>query len=280
MSVSPDRLVAAEDLGAPESYGFAGGEAVVFSARCPGKEGANEDAVSAFGVGAARGLLAVADGMGGGAAGERASRIALECLRDAAVAVEGEDSLRASVLDVFEEANRRILELGVGAATTLCVAEIDGGGLRLYHVGDSGALVIGQRGKLKLQTIAHSPVGYAVESGLLDESEALHHDERHIVSNMLGTTDMRIEVGSRLELAERDTVLLASDGLFDNLSLSEIVEGLRSGPLEVLAARLVERCRTRMREPKEGQPSKPDDLGFVLFRRRGARDGVGRRRRE
>jgi len=134
-------------------------------------------------------------------------------------------------------------------------------------VGDSAILVVGQRGKLKLQTLSHSPVGYAVESGLLDADEALHHEERHIVSNMVGAPDMRIEVGSALALAPRDTVLLATDGLMDNLGLAEIVEIVRRGPLERAARRLAELCDERMRRPLEGQPSKPDDVTFVLFRR-------------
>ena len=78
-------------------------------------------------------------------------------------------------------------------------------------------LAIGQKGKIKLQTISHSPVGLAVESGHLDESEAMHHEQRHVVSNVVGDQTMRIEVGAKLMLAPRDTVLLSTDGLFDNL---------------------------------------------------------------
>ena len=121
-------------------------------------------------------------------------------------------SLRAAILDGLERANQRVLELGIGAATTLAVAEIAGTTLRPYHVGDSSILVVGQRGKMKLQTMLHSPTGYAVEAGLLDEADALHHEERHLISNMVGAVDMRIEVGSAIRLALRDTVLLATDG--------------------------------------------------------------------
>ena len=127
-------------------------------------------------------------------------------------------------------------------------------------------LVVGQRGKIKLQTVSHSPVGYAVEAGVLDEKEALHHEDRHLVSNMLGLADMRIEVGSIVELAPRDTLLLASDGLFDNLHLDEIVDRVRKGPLTQVVQHLASDAAQRMTIPREGQPSKTDDLTFVAFR--------------
>ena len=64
--------------------------------------------------------------------------------------------------------------------------------------------------------------------------------------NVIGSPDMRVEVGPALELAARDTVLLASDGLFDNLFIDEIVDSIRVGPLAEAADRLVERVRKRM----------------------------------
>jgi serine/threonine protein phosphatase PrpC len=128
--------------------------------------------------------------------------------------------------------------------------------------------VTGQRGRIKWQTIPHSPVGYAVEAGLLDAGEALHHEDLHIVSNLLGAKEMRIELGATLTLARRDTVVLASDGLSDNLHLGEIVERLRMGPLIRSADAVAELGRKRMQAPSEGSPSKPDDLTFIALRRR------------
>ena len=245
---------------------FAGGQVVVFSAESPDRDTGNEDAAAVLGTGSRQGVLAVADGLGGRPGGSAASALALRHLARAVSAGESETGSRSAILDGIEQANQAILELGVGAATTLSVAEIDGGGLRSYQVGDSAILVVGQRGRIKLQTLSHSPVGYAVESGLMDESEALHHEARHFVSNMVGSQDMRIEVGSVLRLAPRDTVLLATDGLLDNLSLAEIVEIVRAGPLADAAAELARQCERRMRQPRSGEPSKPDDLTFLLYR--------------
>lgn len=265
-AVQRQRVIAGEDLAKPELIDLASGRAALYSSRSPDKDSGNEDAIGVFAVDGSRVLLAVADGMGGAAAGARASAEALGSVQRSVCPRDGEETPRPPVLDAFDDANRRVLGLGVGAATTLCLAEVEGDQLRLYNVGDSAALLVGQRGKLKLQTIAHSPVGYALESGLLDETEALHHDERHVVSNVIGSRDMRIDVGSPMRLAPRDTVLLGSDGLFDNISLDEIIACIRCGPLDEAAQRLLEISIQRMRSPAEGEPSKPDDLSFVLYR--------------
>ena len=256
------------DMPQGEILPLSGGNVAVFSARCRGKETPNEDAAAVIHVNGEAGILVVADGLGGSPAGEQASCLAIRELIASIREAPGDDpSLRAAILNGIENANRAVSELGVGAATTLAVAEIRQGSVRPYHVGDSMVLVTGQRGKIKLQTISHSPVGYALESGLLDETEAMHHAQRHVVSNVIGTPDMRIEVGSTIEMARYDTLLLASDGLFDNLHTEEIVQRIRKGPLKRAMRTLVDDCRLRMNSPKEGQPSKADDLTFVAFRR-------------
>ena len=154
----------------------------------------------------------------------------------------------------------------MGAGTTLAVVELDGRTVRPYHVGDSMILVVGGRGKIKLQTVPHSPVGYGVEAGLLDEREAMHHESRHVVSNVIGSSEMHIAVGPPIKLAPRDTVLLASDGLFDNLYSTRIAESVRKGKLQAAVQRLICASQQRMTGDQDGQPSKPDDLTFIAFR--------------
>jgi serine/threonine protein phosphatase PrpC len=138
--------------------------------------------------------------------------------------------------------------------------------MRSYHAGDSIIMLVGQRGKLKFQSVSHSPVGYAVEAGLLDETEAVHHEQRNIVSNVLGTPEMRVEVGPAIQLSPRDTLLLASDGLSDNLYVDEIVERIRSGPIAPAADALVRKGRERMENPHLDRPCHPDDLSVILYR--------------
>lgn len=261
-------LIDGTDMDEPLLLPFAGGHLSYFTQRAPDKSGANEDALGLIPWGADGGVLAVCDGLGGQPAGKQASLLALQCLAERVVATPTDRAggLREAILDGIEQANRNIAALGVGAATTLALVEIHGRSVRSYHVGDSMILVTGQRGRIKLQTVSHSPVGYAVESGFLDAAAAMHHEERHLISNALGAPSMRIEIGSRIELAPRDTVLLASDGLFDNLHLPEIVEWMRCGPVKTGAKRLRSEAVERMRGLRPALPSKPDDLSFILFR--------------
>jgi serine/threonine protein phosphatase PrpC len=211
----------------------------------------------------------LADGAGGQPAGDRASETAVRTLGQTVqrAVLEGA-ALREAILRGFDAANAAVLELAVGAGTTLIVIEVDGAQVRTYHAGDSRALVCGQKGRLKLLTAAHSPVGHAVQAGILEEDEALHHEELHLISNIIGSDDMRVEMGAPLELAENDTVVVASDGVFDNLGPEEIVEHVRKGPLTEATENLIARIARRMAGEDEGAPSKPDDVSVVAIRRR------------
>ncbi|MEQ8231158.1 MAG: protein phosphatase 2C domain-containing protein [Gammaproteobacteria bacterium] len=238
----------------------------VYTRRSPERDDDNQDALLVLEHGDGTLVAAVADGAGGYPDGGAASARALEALACACRA-GAELPARAAILNGFEAAHAAIKAQGGGAATTLAVIELNGATLRTYHAGDSGIVVCGQRGRLRLQSVSHSPTGYAVEAGLLDAAEALHHEDRHMVSNLLGLEPMSVEIGSPIEMAVHDTALIASDGLYDNLYLAEIIEIMRKGPLDEACAALAERARSRMLEIAPGAPCKPDDLGLVLVRR-------------
>ena len=249
------------------AYRFAGGRVALFSLKSPERESANQDSAALIPCADDSGVLMVADGVGGYAGGAQASRLAVEAMAEAVKdGVAAESNLRAAVLNGIELANQRVRDLGTGAATTIAVVLIQEGHMRSFHVGDSDILVVGGLGKMKHRTLSHGPVGYALEAGLMDEGEAMSHAQRNEVSNIVGIPDMRIEIGPKIRLAERDTVLLGSDGLYDNLFEEEIVERVRKGPLEKCAAAIVSTCRRRMEKPHRGEPHKPDDLAFILFR--------------
>jgi serine/threonine protein phosphatase PrpC len=267
LSQDGTRLFVHQDMAEGALFRIGPGLAAVYSSRCPGKETVNEDAAALIPCGENACVLVVADGVGGGRAGGEASSRAVKALKKAVdKGLQDGVALRGAILDGFDDANRTVLDLGLGAATTLTVVEIEGARMRPYHVGDSPVLVVGQKGKIKLQSIAHSPVGYGLEGGFIDEKEALHHDQRHLVSNVIGTEDMHIEVGPALALGSRDTVIMASDGLVDNLETREIVDCVRKGPLEKAASVLARQAASRMLRSGSDTPSKPDDLTFILFR--------------
>ncbi|NNF51836.1 MAG: SpoIIE family protein phosphatase [Gammaproteobacteria bacterium] len=239
-----------------------------FSARSPHKQTDNEDSALAMSYGENGVILAVADGAGGLPAGRKASNTLIETfiemLPDAAQAAM---PMRVAIISAIEESNRRIQEFSNGSATTLTVAGIEGDELRHYQIGDSVAYLVGQRGKLKTQTMQHSPVGFAVEAGLMDEKEAMTHEDRHYVSNFVGIAGMRIEVGSAIRISARDTILVASDGLADNLHIGEIIDIARAGPLGQCAEELGEASLARMTMPAANSPSKADDLTVLIARR-------------
>ncbi|MGI9272655.1 MAG: PP2C family protein-serine/threonine phosphatase [Woeseiaceae bacterium] len=246
----------------------AGGQLVAFSAPSPDRTTENEDAVAVVPYGPQAAVFVVADGAGGLPAGSLASQTAVRTLvAQLEAASEETIMLRTAILDGIEAANAAVLNLGNGAATTFTVITIDGLTARAYQIGDSEALVVGQRGLIRLQTPVHSPTGQAVEAGFLKEREALHHHERHLVSNFLGTPNMRIDIGAEIKLQPRDTVVLASDGLMDNVLIAEIIERVRKGPLDKAADAVVALARRRMGGTASEQPSKPDDLSVVLFRK-------------
>lgn len=250
-----------------------GGSLIAFTSKSPDKESENEDTVAVIPWGPQAVVLVVADGAGGLPAGKRASLTAVTTLaKSLQVAVEKTMLLRTAVLNGIEAANDAVRDLGNGSATTLTVMTIEGRAARSYQIGDSEALVTGQRGLIKLQTTAHSPTGFAVEAGFLDQREALHHAERHLVSNFLGMSDMTIDVGTEIVLSRHDTVILASDGLTDNVHIDEIVELTRKGPLDAAADVVIAKAAERMAHFRNGQPSKPDDLSLILFRKPSARD--------
>jgi serine/threonine protein phosphatase PrpC len=243
------------------------GTIAIVIAACAEKSGANEDSAALIPINGDCLILAIADGVGGAPAARKAANTAVETLRESLRDVEDEDArVRTTVLDGIELANRNLLDAGTGSATTLVIADIRDQQVRTYHVGDSAAWLVGQRGVIKMQTTPHSPVGFAVEAGLIHEDDALNHKDLHVISNVMGSNDMRIEIGPRLPIAARDTLLLASDGLFDNVLPDEIIEIMRKGPVTDAARALWTLARSRMDGNDTDKPSKPDDFSAILFR--------------
>ena len=175
----------------------------------------NEDAVR---VDAGAGLLVVADGMGGHAAGEVASRIAVEAV-EAAVAHEGRP-LAEAVYAAHGAVVRAAAEgHGASGMGTTCVAcRLQAGELEVAWVGDSRAYLF-RSGSLRPLSRDHSYVQGLVDAGLVDAAEAAWHPERHVLARCIGSGGLaREEVDTRaLAVEHGDRVLLCSDGLTGEL---------------------------------------------------------------
>ncbi len=258
----------------PQVFEFLDGQLGVFSTPRKGRTTPNEDAAAVLPWDEDSGVLVVADGVGGHSDGEVAARLAVTAMtRSIQESQQTGGLLRSAIINGFELANEEVRSLATGAGTTLAVVELSSGMARPYHAGDSIILIVGSRGRVKLETTSHSPVGFGLEAGLLDEDEAMEHEDRHVVLNVVGSDSMRIDIGSAVKLAELDTVLLASDGLTDNMMLDDIVNVARKDRLSRSLNQLVQHSRTQM-EGADG-PSKPDDLTIVMYRPRRPRARAG-----
>ncbi len=243
------------------------GDVAIVCRKCPGKTDPNDDSAAVIYLSNDSAVLVVADGVGGGPQGHKASAIAIETVIEHVSGAHAVDDLRVPILDAIEAANRDVLELGVGAATTIAVVQVQNGLCRAYNVGDSMTMLVGQRGRVKWKSMAHSPVGYAVESGMLDELSAMTHDDRHVISNYVGSQNMHIEIGPKQMLSRRDTIIVGSDGLFDNVHLDEIVQLARTGKPVDRVDSLARLATNRMHGSDSSLPGKPDDLTILLYTR-------------
>lgn len=166
------------------------------------------------------GVWVVADGLGGHAAGEVASRLATEVVRGLAdAAPEGPDDVVACV----REANARICraqeedptQAGMGTTLTGLVLTRDDR-LVVVNVGDSRVYrVLGR--EIEQVTTDHSEVQQLVEAGLLDPADIPHHPLRHVITRSLGIAD-EVEPDTRvLPLVAGERFVVCSDGLSGEL---------------------------------------------------------------
>lgn len=255
----------------PRLHETPGYELAYFTTACPTTDEINEDSIAFFDISESRIVLAVADGAGGYPTGEEASHCLVSMVGEKLESVDKKslEGFRNPILDGIEAANASLMELGTGAKTTATVCEIVDGRFRSYQVGDSGALVCGQKGKEKFRTVFHSPVGYGVEAGLIGEEEALSEPDLNMVANIVGDRDMAIEIGPVVNLDERDSILVASDGVFDNFTGTDLAEMIRTGSILEAGEQIVGFFRERLASDPEAKRTKFDDLSFFIFRLRG-----------
>lgn len=212
----------------------------------------NEDS---YGFDLPHGVFVVCDGMGGHAAGEVASKIAVDTLlsyfRDqeplAADASLADAPLGAQMLsDAVNKANETILEYverhtaTLGMGTTLVAARFADGKFTIAHVGDSRIYLL-RGGSLLQLTEDHSLVMEQVRRGILTMEEAKKSASQHIITRALGTDDSSPPDLAEFPAEEGDILLLTTDGVLRHLEDDEIREILAgTKPLQAACDKLIE----------------------------------------
>lgn len=187
----------------------------------------NEDSALCF----APGVAVVADGMGGRAAGEVASSLLVQTVREVlerAPRPWGEDALRQAVVlaneRILAEAEKYPACEGMGTTATLVLyadAEETDGEAVWAHVGDSRMYLL-RSGELRQITRDHSYVEGLVESGSITEAEARKHPRKNVLTRAVGVEpDVEVDTG-RLALQKGDMLLLATDGLTNMVEDADI----------------------------------------------------------
>ena len=186
-------------------------------------------------------LFLVADGMGGHAAGEIASRIAVDSISEFIVHTKEDDGTWPHAYDehytrttnrlmaALRMANTRVLEAMRkdarlrGMGTTVVAAMADGGKMSVAHVGDSRAYMI-RHGKISRITSDHSWVFEQVQAGMLTEAEAEKHPLRNVITRALGGALSVNPDASEIDSKPGDIYLLCSDGLTGMVPEEEILK--------------------------------------------------------
>lgn len=210
-----------------------------------------------------RGLLAVvADGMGGHAAGEVASELAVEVVRRAYLGCTG--SPHRCIAEAVAQANRTIHEtarrderLG-GMGTTCTAVVVEQGEAHVAHVGDSRLYLL-RAGGIYRMTEDHSAVMDMVRRGLLSAQEAREHGDKNVILRALGTHGS-VEVATweqPLPIRSGDALVLCTDGLHDQVEDHEILDAVAANDPEPACRQLVDLARSR---------GGPDNITLVVIR--------------
>ena len=192
-------------------------------------------------------LFLIADGIGGQAAGEIASRLAIRNIEEFVVRSHSEDITwpipyrqeftleQNSLLAGVTLANRKVRELAnqnpsmKGMGTTLVGVIIKGNCLATINIGDSRLYMI-RDGEIEQITQDHTVAGEQEKLGLLTKEEASNHPQKHILTSALGIEAMenlRIDL-SLVDILKKDLYIMCSDGLNDMLSDKEILAIINS----------------------------------------------------
>ena len=184
-------------------------------------------------------VFGVADGIGGHAGGEFASKIAIVELKEA-IKRKGKHGLNEG----FEKANSTILsenkrkQSNMGTTLVACIVTEETGECVVANVGDSRAYIFGDK---TLKTSDHSLVHELVKKGVISIEEAAGHLQKNIVTRALGFEEnVKVDIYSKMEAVS--VVLLCSDGLSDYVKDCEMAEIVKKYEPKVACKKLVKKA--------------------------------------
>ncbi len=210
------------------------------------KRPTNQDA---FGYSIEHGIFVVCDGMGGAAAGEIASSLAIdEMMRHLATGEAAATTLEAAT-DAVNHANHAIYSrsqsnaklCGMGTTLVALIAANDGDErrIRILNIGDSRCYSL-RKGHLAQVTLDHSLVEEQVRHGRMTKAEALRSPLKNVITRALGTQSNVTPDVFELDAEPGDLFLLCSDGLTRELADEQIEAQLNGGlPLDEICGLLV-----------------------------------------
>ena len=207
----------------------------------------NEDA---FGYCVEEGVFALCDGMGGAAAGEIASRIAVDTLIERLCAADSHENRKKVLEAAIAAANQRVHARAEkdaalhGMGTTLVALAIGGNRALIGNVGDSRCYLF-RDGRLTRQTHDHSLVDEQVRLGQLTQDEAEHSPLRNVITRAIGTQISVAADIAELDLHPGDLLMLCSDGLTKELSDDQIAGMMADArDLDDLCAQLIDAAKS------------------------------------
>ncbi|MCQ2742964.1 MAG: Stp1/IreP family PP2C-type Ser/Thr phosphatase [Bacilli bacterium] len=181
-------------------------------------------------------LLVVCDGMGGQNKGDYASKIAIETMEETFSGMKSwwplfakrnylMKCVREANNAIFSEAEKNIEYKDMG--TTIVAAYITGDKIVVVNIGDSRAYMLDKKGNLTQLTQDQTYVDYLYRTGKIDESQTKSHPDRHVLMNALGIFPS-VAMDVRKYKYQGESILLCSDGLYNNVQESSIKATLRT----------------------------------------------------
>ncbi len=201
-----------------------------------------------------KGIFIVADGMGGHAGGEIASKMCIDTIKNGIaekiVSAEMEiTKVRMTLVQITNQASTLIYERALehpdlrGMGTTATCLIIRGDQAFFSHVGDSRCYLFRQKLLYQL-TEDHSFVQEQIKSGVIDEEQASSHYLRNVITRSVGYQEEEEVDSGNLKIEKDDIFLLCSDGLYGKVSDEEIADYLKF-PMMTSASKLVSLANAR-----------------------------------